>query len=102
MLKRVIEIDGLTEAQALALEDVLAMWHHLGALGSSRWTAFFADGDGNFRPKITIDGRRPQAYTKTDAKRRWVTLWRQEEHGMNPIDVYMMDFDEIAWQKHKP
>ena len=55
-----IEIDNLTEAQAIALEDMLATWQWLGGNGASRWTAFYADGDGNFQPKITIDGRKPE------------------------------------------
>ena len=31
--------------------------------------------------------------------RRWVTLWRDGEYGMTPVEVYMMDFDEIAWDE---
>ena len=56
----VIEIDGLTKPQKIALEDLLKQWETLGKLGCSRWTSFFADGDGNFRPKIRIDGRKPK------------------------------------------
>lgn len=37
----------------------LAMLKHmqrLGGLGSSRWVHFFADGDGDFRPKFEWSG----------------------------------------------
>ena len=27
-----------------------------GKLGHSEWVAFFSDGDGSFRPKISIEG----------------------------------------------
>lgn len=79
-----IVIDNLTCAQAIALEDMLAAWEWLGSIGASRWTAFYADGDGNFRPKITVDGSRPR-FTPLliDAER-----WKGDE--------YRIDFDTIA------
>ena len=79
-----IAIDNLTSAQALALEDLLATWVNLGGLGSSRWTAFYADGDGNFHPRITIDGRTPKFCELVDRKKVW--------HG----DEYRVDYDSIA------
>jgi len=85
----IIQIDNLTKAQEIALEDMLAEWVNLGCVGSSRWTAFFADGDGNFRPKITVDGRKPQFTDLIDRKE----LWQGDE--------YRMDFDCIAWKLHK-
>ena len=54
-----IELKGLTKAQAIAIEDMMATWNSLGIMGSSRWTAFYADGDGNFRPEIIVNGRNP-------------------------------------------
>lgn len=62
---------------------------HLGAIGASRWTAFYSDGDGNFRPKILVDGRKPQPCHLTNAKKRWRKVLQEE--------VYALDFDEIAW-----
>jgi len=88
-MKRTIEIDNLTAAQAIAIEDMLATWVQLGGQGGSRWTAFYADGDGNFRPKILIDGRKPSKTGLIDSKELWGKLEGSE--------IYRIDFDKIAW-----
>ncbi len=44
-----ITMENLTEAQEIALNDLFATWQQLRNHGSSRWTAFYADGDGDFR-----------------------------------------------------
>jgi len=80
-----IEIDNLTEAQAIAIEDMLAVWVTLGNIGASRNTTFFADGDGNFHPKITVDGEKPKRFVHPTAGAK----------KYNPD--YRIDFDEIAW-----
>ena len=85
-----IKIDNLTGPQAKAIEDLLHQWVALGNLGSSRWTAFFADGDGNFQPKIKVNGKRP----KFSGKGRWETL--TFKYG-SPDEFYIIDFDWIAW-----
>lgn len=85
----VVEIGNLTQAQLLALEDLMAIWVQLGAVGASRWTAFMADGDGNFRPRITFNGKPPEVCPLAggpDAR------WKGDE--------YRIDFDAIAWALH--
>ena len=113
-----IEIENLTEAQAIALEDMLATWEWLGGAGASRWTAFFADGDGNFRPKITVDGHKPEKTkiinigfpaTFEDVKfNKNLDFWRtikirdkKNEEWRDEYEVYMMDFDTIACNLRK-
>ena len=108
-----IEIENLTEEQAIALEDMLATWQWLGSSGASRWTAFYADGDGNFQPKITIDGRNPEKTniinigfpaTFKDVKfNKNLDFWRtvniknnKDGEWHDEYEVYMMDFDAIA------
>jgi len=81
-----IEITNLKEAHAIAIEDMLATWQHLGNIGSSRWTAFFADGDGDFRPKIMVNDHKPQV---TDLIPR-PSLWETGD--------YKIDFDNIAYR----
>lgn len=44
----------VTESQALALQSLFEQWNSLGGMGSSRWTGFYADGDGNFHPRCKI------------------------------------------------
>jgi hypothetical protein len=100
--KMVIEIDNLTPAQKLAIEDMLATWVSLGQMGSSRWTAFFADGDGNFHPKVTVDGEDAQPCKLTDREKRWRdAAFATLDGGSISTDMYMIDFDEIAWALRK-
>ena len=96
--KITIEIDNLTEAQEIALNDLFATWQGLGGIGSSRWTAFFADGDGDFRPKIKINGLDPKL---TDLlEKRQELCWGRD----NDIAIayarggsYKIDYDWIGW-----
>lgn len=81
-----IKISNLTLAQSIAIEDFLATWQSLGSLGSSRWTSFFADGDGNFRPKILYNGVKPR-HTSILTKDE---IWEHSD--------YKIDFDTIAWK----
>lgn len=80
-----ITMANLTEAQEIALHDLFATWQSLGGVGSSRWTSFYADGDGDFRPKITINGEKPKFTELLDRKK----LWEGDE--------YRIDFDSIGW-----
>jgi hypothetical protein len=84
-----VKISNITEAQAIALEDMFSTWIYLGNIGSSKWTCFFADGDGNFRPKIEVNGNEAQfAPTKIISNEVRKTLWDNGE--------YRIDFDYIA------
>ena len=84
-----VEIENITDAQTIALEDMFKTWMHLGKLGASRWTSFYADGDGNFRPNIKIDGKDVEFSTLIDEEMR-NKMW---EDGQ-----YKIDFDIIAWK----
>jgi hypothetical protein len=81
-----IKIKNVTEAQAIAIESLLYMWGYLGGLGSSRWTSFFADGDGNFHPNIEINGKKPQHTEFIEKDDLWLGC------------EYRMDYDTIAWK----
>jgi hypothetical protein len=82
----VIQIKNLTIAQSIALEDMMHTWETLGNVGGSRWTSFFADGDGNFHPKILYNGTRPR---KTDLLDEEI-FWKGNQ--------YKIDSDAIAWK----
>ena len=76
----------LTEPQRIALEDMLATWNSLSNIGASRWTAFYADGDGDFHPKAVIDGHTPLKFGQlTKAE-----VWAGEEYRIDP--------DRVAWR----
>lgn len=60
-MKLNIEIDNITEAQAIAIEEFMAVWNFLGKAGDiSIWTGFWTDGKEDFHPEITIDGKKPE------------------------------------------
>lgn len=94
--KRTLEIfiHNLTQAQAIAIEDMLAIWQQGGSLGCSRWTAFFADGDGNFRPTCVVNGHVARHQRHVAPEKFWTNgeLWRGD---------YKIDFDAIAWALRK-
>ena len=83
-MKLNIEIDNLTEAQAEAFESMLQQYVSLSSIGSSRWVTFFVDGDGNFHPKITVNGHSPVLSKHLDLKEIWVD------------NECRIDFDTIA------
>ena len=81
-----VKICNITLSQSIALEDLFATWQGLGGNGSSRWTSFYADGDGNFHPKIFYNGNKPRNTKLMDIDSKW----RGSE--------YRMDFDSIGWR----
>ena len=89
-----IKIDNLTRPQAKAIEDMLHQWGALAGIGSSRWTAFFADGDGNFHPRISFNGRNPES----SGKGKWQTLTYKDGY---PDEFYTIDYDWIAWTERE-
>lgn len=81
-----VVFDGLTEAQSQALETMLHQYAMLCSQGSSRYVSFYVDGDGNFRPKITVNGEEPKFSEHLTMEEIW--------HG----DECKIDFDTIAWR----
>jgi hypothetical protein len=81
-----VRFDNLTPAQAEAIESLFSVWVALGGVGSSRWTAFFADGDGNFHPRVSVNGK-PAEHSRHVTESE---CWRGSE--------YRMDYDRIAWR----
>lgn len=70
-MKVIVEIDDITEPQKIALEDMFATMVMLGNIGSSRWVCFYSDGDGNYRPKILINGEKPKLTDLLIKEERW-------------------------------
>jgi len=90
--KLIIEIDNLTSAQELAIKELMYNWKYSGIVGSSYWTAFFADGDGNFRPNIKINN---EDVISNDLARNCGMI-------KQPINLsnrdFAIDFDCLAWK----
>jgi hypothetical protein len=53
--KMVITLENVAPADAIALKKMFEYMHSLGNVGSSRWCSFYADGDGSFNPKVSIE-----------------------------------------------
>ncbi len=53
-MKLDIKIANVTEAQALAIEEFLAVWLYMRDTKMSMWTSFFADSNADFAPDIMI------------------------------------------------
>ena len=92
-----VVFENITEAQEIALNDLFATWQSLGSVGSSRWTAFYADGDGDFRPKITVNGEKAKFTELIDRK----DMWAKDETVASYFlrgDAYFIDFDWVGWK----
>jgi hypothetical protein len=76
----------LKPAQAAAVESLLSVWNVLSGQGGSRWTAFYADGDGDFHPHATFDGHKPEHTKLVPA----TAFWKNDE--------YRIDYERIAWE----
>ena len=65
IMKVNITIDNLTEAQAIAIEELLAGWQVISDSNDvTVWTGFFCDGRLDWNPKIKINRRNPQRFMK--------------------------------------
>lgn len=93
-----VVIENLTEPQEIALNDLFATWQQLGSMGSSRWTAFYADGDGDFRPKITINGEKPKFTDLLPRDQMWSSDSVIADRFERGDDAYKIDFDWIGWK----
>jgi len=91
-MKLNIEIDNLTEAQALAIQDYFSTWSWLNEKNMTLWTAFLVDSVGGFDPKITIDGKEPEKYMGDIGWRVAKVGFKDPEGNYLDDDMYMMDY----------
>lgn len=50
-----VEISNIKAHHAVALQHLFKHMRIAGSIGTSRYYAFFADGDGDFQPKFNIE-----------------------------------------------
>ena len=99
--KLTVEFD-VTEAQALSLMAMFRYCNQLAGVGSSRYVAFYADGDGDFRPKCKWST--PENIELTDEIYKYSFLKIHEDPQKNKAELKlsygdaMFDFDKIAWR----
>ncbi len=71
-----IRIGNLDDSQATELIRMLWLINHLGRIGASRWLALYADGDGAFRPYISINGVSVSELAEQNPTGEWEN-WRE-------------------------
>lgn len=83
----------VTPAQGLALQTMMNHWNLLSSWGSSRYIAFYVDGDGNFHPKAEcrFSGEIPELTEEMEKK----AISKDDGDGNLGFD-----FDGIAWALH--
>ena len=87
-----LSFKGITKAQAITLVKMAKIMEWCGRVGTSRNVTFFADGDGNFRPKVSYEASKDISYTEKLAMD--LEIWEaQDEHK-----DFKLDFDSVAWQ----
>jgi hypothetical protein len=97
-----ITLENVSQSQAIALSKMFKYMEHLGNIGSSRKCSFYSDGDGDFRPKVTIDypeelSEVPEitgVYSGDDIKTMKITNNRPSTHQGD----FNIDPDTIAWK----
>ncbi len=95
-----IKIANLTEAQAVALEEFLAVWSYMKDKKMSMWTAFFADCFNDFAPDVLIkkdDGvwNPPRRYLEDIGMRIGKVSFETEEGQTKPQDMYLLDYLKV-------
>ena len=101
--KLTITLDSVTQAQAVALKKMFKYMQFLGNIGSSRMCSFYADGDGDFRPKVSFEY--PEELPEVKEITGVVTRADIEEAKKNSRRIistyendFIIDYDSIAWK----
>ena len=93
--KITIEIENLTEAQALALEELMATWQFISDKKFFYWTAFAIDGFADWNPKITFNGSEPQRYMEDIGLRAGKVKFEQADGILLDEEMYFLDYQKI-------
>lgn len=100
--KLIIEIDNINDAEAIAIEDMLATWINLCENGKSKWVAMFIDGENGFNPDVQLNGKMPFKTKMIDTEKLfWETIRIKvpptKENGLEETqwvdegEIYMID-----------
>jgi hypothetical protein len=98
-LKMTVTMD-VTVSQALALQAMFNQWNRLASWGSSRYVAFYVDGDGNFKPKAecTFSEAVPELTEEMEREAlAFVRVKASEAQKQDSSADFAYDFDPIAW-----
>ena len=95
-MKMKIEMD-VTVPQAVTLREMFNYWNRLAGIGSSRYVAFYVDGDGNFHPHVTMSFSEELPELTKDELGHAVVEPRA--YDVREGDRFY-DFDPIEWILH--
>lgn len=87
----------VTPSQAVALKAMFDQWNVLAGIGSSRFVAFYVDGDGNFKPNVqtVIMGDIPFPHLRKEMEKAALINAKEYESGQDSILKF--DYDPVAW-----
>lgn len=97
--KMTITLENVSQAQAIALKKMFEYMEYLGKMGMSRNCTFFADGDGDFRPKVFFEYPEELPDVNVDCiveydKNTKEFLPNKRTHSGD----FIIDFDDISWE----
>ena len=92
-IKMTVELE-VTIPQALTLQAMFDYWNQLSGKGSSRFVAFYADGDGNFHPQAKCTFSEELPYLNAHMRHLAVV---EDLDGNRKYD-----FDPVAWKLSEP
>lgn len=91
-----VRFENLTEAQALAIEELLATWQFIGDTGEfSIWTGFWTDSKIDWNPKITVNGEEPKRFMKDIGLREGRVKMLQHDDSEIIQRMYFCDYFNI-------
>ena len=96
-IKMTVTMD-VTIPQGLALKAMFEHWNRLANIGSSREVAFYADGDGNFRPEVECEfsEKVPELTDELSELARIHADDSGKDRFGSPMALF--DFDAISWK----
>lgn len=91
-----VKFENLTDAQAKAIEEFLAVWQFFSDTKEfSMWTGFWCDSRVDFNPKITVNGRSPKRFMQDIGLRMGKVKMLQWDNSEIIQNMYFCDYMRI-------
>ena len=94
-MKLTVTFDNLTEAQALAIEELMAVWQFISDKKFFYWTGFVIDGFLDWNPKIRVNRRKPRRYMEDIGLRNGKIKIVQADGTLADEEMYFLDYYKI-------
>lgn len=94
-MKLTITIDNITEAQAIAVEELMSVWQFISDKKFFYWTAFAIDGFLDWNPKIKVNRRKPRRYMEDIGLRSGKIKIVQSDDSLVDEEMYFLDYYKI-------